>query len=239
MIKKIKRKLLSNLMKMMKVERIKELEWAHIYHDSIRGRAFLENLPLNVGRWAGNYSFFYVLNRVLSDYKPKNIIEFGLGESTKFISTFLDNYLLESNHTIVEHSEEWKNSFMERFDLSPRSTINILSLVNNRVKEHDSNGYGSIEEVITEKYDLYLVDGPLGSKNYSRYDIIGLAKNFKTDDEFMIIMDDVNRKGEKQTFNELKRVLTEQNIKIHIGFYCGSKDVAIIGTNKYRFITTL
>ena len=28
----------------------KELEWAHIYHDSIRGKEWLENLPLNVGR---------------------------------------------------------------------------------------------------------------------------------------------------------------------------------------------
>ena len=26
----------------------KELEWAHIYHDSIRGKEWLEKLPLNV-----------------------------------------------------------------------------------------------------------------------------------------------------------------------------------------------
>ncbi|GAL81813.1 hypothetical protein JCM19274_372 [Algibacter lectus] len=37
---------------------LKELEWANIYHDSIRGKNALQNLPLNIGRWAGNYTFF-------------------------------------------------------------------------------------------------------------------------------------------------------------------------------------
>lgn len=27
-----------------------ELEWAHIYHDSIRGRPHMEQLALNIGR---------------------------------------------------------------------------------------------------------------------------------------------------------------------------------------------
>ena len=37
-----------------------ELEWAHVFHDSIKGKPWLENLSLNIGRWAGSYSFFYI-----------------------------------------------------------------------------------------------------------------------------------------------------------------------------------
>ncbi|MEZ0130278.1 hypothetical protein AB9T88_11140, partial [Flavobacterium sp. LBUM151] len=42
-----------------------ELLWASVFHDSIRGKKGIEDLSLNIGRWAGNYSFFYVLNRIL------------------------------------------------------------------------------------------------------------------------------------------------------------------------------
>ena len=52
-----------------------ELLWAEIYHDSIRGKGELENLSLNIGRWAGNYSFFYVLHRILDTWKPGRILD--------------------------------------------------------------------------------------------------------------------------------------------------------------------
>src|SRR5690606_21955834 len=90
---------------------LRELDWANVYHDSIRGKEWLQNLPLNIGRWAGNYTFFYVLNRVLTDCKPNNIIEFGLVESSKFISTFLDNYLIQSSHLVIEQNREWYKNF--------------------------------------------------------------------------------------------------------------------------------
>ena len=90
---------------------LKELHWAHIYHDSIRGKVWLENQPLNIGRWAGNYAFFYLLNRILSDVKPKSILEFGLGESTKFISCFLKNELTETKHIVVENDKKWIEFF--------------------------------------------------------------------------------------------------------------------------------
>ena len=110
MIKKIKslindfRENNKNIISLLQLNHIqsKELEWAHIYHDSIRGKKHIENLSLNIGRWAGNYSFFYVLNRILNDYKPEKILDLGLGESSKLISTYLEHYLPNSTHTIVE-----------------------------------------------------------------------------------------------------------------------------------------
>jgi hypothetical protein len=114
----------------------KELEWANIYHDSIRGKEWLTNLSLNVGRWAGNYSFFYVLNRILNDCRPKEILEFGLGESSKFVSVYLDNYLLESNHYIIEQDRKWKHNFTERYKLSLRSSIDIFPLKKKKVNKY-------------------------------------------------------------------------------------------------------
>lgn len=218
---------------------LKELEWAHIYHDSIRGKKGLENLPLNIGRWAGNYSFFYVLNRILSDYKPKNILEFGLGESSKFVSTFLENELLQTNHHIIEQDEQWYQSFKNNYQLSSRSKVTICPLIKKTVLSYEVNSYNGLKEVIQQKYDLYIVDGPFGSKHYSRYDIVAIANSFDENDEFIILIDDYNRKGERETTSELIKVLKSKNINLHVATYEGNKQIALLATEKYKYVTSL
>ena len=217
---------------------LKELEWAHIYHDSIRGKKWLEELPLNVGRWAGNYAFFYVLNRILNEYKPKSIIEFGLGESSKFISTCIDNHISESKHVIVEQSKEWSDAFCGNFKLSVNSEIEICNMVTKRVKGFESNGYENIEKLIDKKFDFYIVDGPFGSKNYSRFDIVQFAENLNANDEFIIIIDDFQRVGEQQTFKHLEGLFDSKGIVIHTKMYSGNKDFMVLATNSYKYVTS-
>lgn len=214
---------------------LKELEWAHIYHDSIRGKKWLQDLPINVGRWAGNYSFFYVLSRILAEYYPKSIIEFGLGESSKMISTYIDNYLKESQHLIIEQSQEWADAFNTNFRLSDNSKIKVFNMLVKQVKGKYTNGYEGIEKLKNEKFDLYIVDGPFGSKNYSRYDIVSLVSTLTSDDEFIIIIDDYQRKGEQQTTEDIDEIFKSKNICIHKKVYEGNKSSIVLATNKYKF----
>ncbi|MBE8727777.1 hypothetical protein [Flavobacterium hungaricum] len=217
----------------------KELEWAHIYHDSIRGKKWLEELPLNIGRWAGNYSFFYVLNRVLNDYKPKSILEFGLGESSKFVMSFIDNTLFETKHIIIEQNEKWKDAFKLNNKVSNNTLIKVCPLEKIEVKGYKTNSYKNLDSEIQEKFDLYIVDGPFGSERFSRYDIVKLAENFKLNDEFIILLDDFNRLGEQDTAKELLQILKEKNIKIYTETYIGIKTVLVIVTEKYRYASSL
>lgn len=217
----------------------RELEWAHIYHDSIRGKEYLEKLPLNVGRWAGNYSFFYVLNRILSDYKPEKILDLGLGESSKFISTYLENYLIGSYHTIVEQDQDWINSFQERFKLSSRSNIVHCPIEVKKVNGFDVNMYQNFKDKIFGKFDLYIVDGPYGSDRFSRFDIISLVENMEKMDQFIIIMDDTNRKGEGDTLCEIETLLKIKNINYYKGCYSGNKSVTVVVSEKYKFLTSM
>lgn len=217
----------------------KELEWAHIYHDSIRGKVWLENLPLNVGRWAGNYSFFYVLNRILADYKPNRILDLGLGESSKFVSTYLENYLFHSTHVIVEQDEIWLKQFENRFELCNRSSILHCQLEKVIIKDFESNSYKDINEKIKEKFDLYIVDGPFGSDRYSRYDILNFVERFEENEEFIIMLDDTNRLGEQDTLKDIIICLKKKNINYFLGNYVGNKSLTVIATNKYKFVTSL
>jgi hypothetical protein len=240
MIKKIKALLVENRdFHKAKTRQLKELEWAQVYHDSIRGLPFIENLSLNIGRWAGNYTFFYLLNRILLDYRPKQIVEFGLGESSKFISAYLSNLLLDSSHLVIEQNVLWKQAFEKRFTLSKNSQIKIGDLIEKENKGFLTTQYNNIEELIPSIPDLYVVDGPIGSARYSRYDIVNLAQRFLANDEFIIIFDDCNREGENDTLIDLYQVLKSKKIAFVKAKYQGVKTVAIIATMKYRFITTL
>lgn len=215
-----------------------ELEWAQVYHDSIRGKKALENLPLNIGRWAGNYSFFYVLNRILSDFKPNAVLELGLGESTKFISTYLDNYLIDSKHVVIEQDENWKNIFNENFTLCKRTEIVVCPLEKATIKGFETNAYHNFDAAVTRKFDLYLIDGPYGSPHYSRYDIMNIAQSFQPDDQFIIVMDDYSRKGEKETIADLFALFKNNNVKVFHNSYAGNKSVMVIATENYKYATS-
>jgi len=218
---------------------LKELDWANTYHDSIRGKKWLEELPLNIGRWAGNYSFFYILNRILSDVKPASILELGLGESTKFINAYMKNMLHDSNHDVIEHDDSWALSFKQNNDISHRTSIISLPLTNKLVHGFETKGYENIEKIVNNIYDLYLVDGPFGSNRFSRYDIVNIFEQINTLGEFVILMDDYNRDGEKETVEELLKVIKNKELNVYYQEYSGSKSVLVLSSEKYKFTCSL
>lgn len=216
-----------------------ELIWSNIFHDTIKGREWLANLSLSPGRWAADYSFLYVLVRILSDYKPKKIIEFGLGETSKIISSFLDNELHDSTNIILEQDKNWIEVFKNRFNLSEKSQLIELALKTKNVHGFSVNSYNNIEEKITDIFDLYVIDGPYGSPHYSRFDVCVITEKLRKGDEFIILIDDYNRDGEKETVEELLKQLTANGCKVHNSIYSGIKDQIVIATDKYRFVTSM
>lgn len=213
---------------------LEELNWANIYHDTIRGRHFLENLSLTPGRWAANYSFLFLIIKILIKYKPQNILEFGLGETSKLISSFISNEDTGAKHIILEQDLDWILHFELDYKLSNYSKILHLPLVVNEVKSFSVNSYESISKKINNTFDLYIVDGPFGSERYSRYDICLLAEKFNNDDEFIIILDDYNRYGEIEMSLELESILMKNKIKFYKEVFEGIKQQLIITTEKYK-----
>jgi hypothetical protein len=227
----------SQLLNTLKIQSL-ELEWAHIYHDSIRGIPFINDLSLNIGRWAGNYPFFYVLNRILNDYKPRMIIEMGLGESSKMITTYLKNSLTQSEHLIIEHNSEWIDYFKNNFRLADNSSIQICPIEEITINNKKSLSYKNLEVTKNNLVDLYVVDGPFGSDHFSRYNIIELIKSRSIEDEFVIIMDDTNRVGEKETLKVIHEIMKNKGFEFYLEDYIGQKSLTVLATKKYRFATS-
>jgi hypothetical protein len=217
-----------------------ELLWAEYYKLSIADKPWLISSSLYPGRWAGNFTFFYILNRVLSTVKPKNILEFGMGQSTRFINSFLENKLLNSSLTVVEHNQKWIDFFLLENKLSKRVSILKSDLMNKDYKGYSVPAYDLETNNLfdnknkPESYDLVIVDGPFGSKKkFSRIDVLNLFD--KSPNKFgnsIFIIDDTHRKGERNT---LKR-LVELNPGYSSVNYHGNKSVGIAVPEKFEFL---
>jgi hypothetical protein len=86
---------------------------------------------------------------------------------------------------------------------------------------------------------LYIIDGPIGTSNYSRFDIVNLAAKFSKDSEFIILLDDYERNGEKETGEELLHTLNRLGINFTFKEFQGNKSVLVIATEKYKYITSV
>ncbi len=215
-----------------------ELLWSSIYHDAVKN-TWADNQPLNIGRWAGNYSFFYVLFRILNDYKPKKIIEFGLGESTKMISKYITSNVDFEKHLIIEQDIDWKNAYLNTNLLHQKSHIEVMPIIRKEYKGVTYNSYNTIESLRFPDCDFYLIDGPFGSKGYSRFDIYTVLKENILLDDFIILFDDYDRIGEKQTTQEVLELLKSKNIEVFTKSYSGIKSVFVIATKKYKYAVSL
>lgn len=90
------------------------------------------------------------------------------------------------------------------------------------------------------KFNLIIVDGPVrGGKNLPRTNILDVIENGNLDDDFIIIIDDSSRQGEKNTILKVENLLSNKDIKYTKFTRSGIKEQTIIISNGYNFIQYL
>ena len=216
-----------------------ELIWAKVWDDTKRGVDWIEELPsISPGRWAVGYNYIYVLTRILKDRKPLKILDLGLGISSTIISHYCsknDNII----HDIVEQDEDWATFYKKNNQLSPYTTIHILKCLEKEYKGNIINFYDDFNSVVNnKKYDFISIDGPKGSERFSRRDIVDYIPEILAED-FIILMDDTNRIGEKDTINEIINKLETNNIEFYEGSYESIKNCHVIASKNNKFFCSL
>lgn len=220
----------------------RENYWANIFNTTITGTSWLKDVSFNVGRWAPSYVLFYVLYRILNEVKPMNILELGMGETTKMIQKYKEALNPNAFCVTVEHDKEWIELKRDN-----GISLDLINVVNAELGEISVNGRNTKQYInlperlssFSKKFNLFLIDGPFGSENYSRYNIVELIMNNFLENEFIIIMDDYNRKGEKDTIDEMKKLLTGKGIDFGEAAYRGDKEFYILVSPKYRYLLSL
>ena len=146
----------------------------------------------------------------------------------------------------MESDKDWIENFSKNLEITDN-----IQIVNLNVETFEYNNtinlrFTDIDQIVeSEKYDLIIIDAPRGfmekdGKNelldYSRANIWQLIPSNLADD-FIIIMDDYERKGERNTMNHAKELLKENNKEIFSYTAKGLKTQHAIFTEKYRFIS--
>ncbi|SFL66609.1 Glycosyltransferase involved in cell wall bisynthesis [Methanobrevibacter olleyae] len=223
----------------------KELQYAFVFEDTIKESEWLNKKDFSLINSAANYSFAYSLYRILNDVKPENILELGLGQTTKLTTQYV-NHFTDSKLTVVEGDKEWIDNFSENLVINENTQILNLDLENFTYCDDETIRFKGFSELIAnQKFDLIIVDGPQGfiidsennfvELNYSRTNIWQLIPQ-NLADEFIIIFDDFNRTGEKNTVKHVKELLNKNNINFYEYNSWAFKTQHAIFTENYKYI---
>jgi 16S rRNA G966 N2-methylase RsmD len=211
---------------------------AFVFNSTIADSEWLKYKSFSPGGWAVDYAFLYTLYRVLNEMRPKSVLEFGLGQSSKLIHQYALFYQNVQAIT-CEHDPEWITFFKNSINSMYRINIKEMELDEVSYKNEKTLSYKDIERTFEgQQFDLIVADAPFGSKRYSRSQILSLAKTNLTD-PFCIIIDDYGRKGEQETVNELMRLLNEMQVQYKTAVYSGSKQHFLLCSESLKFLTSM
>ena len=210
---------------------------ASLFHDSIINSEWMKKPNFSPGGWAVDYGFLYTLYRILNDIKPKNILEFGLGQTSKMLYQYM-NAFPDVKVCTIEHNQDWIDFFKNEMGDNCKTRIVKKELTTIEYKGYETLIYEDLQkEIDSQKYDLIVVDGPYGSDHYSRSQLIELVNNLS--ESFCIILDDYERIGEQETVKELEDVLKYKHIEYKSVVYSASKQHVLLCSPNYEFLTTL
>lgn len=215
-----------------------ELVYSNIFHDTIKHSKWFD-APLSLNLWAIGYNFAYILYRVLDDINPKNILELGLGQSTKITSSYA-KYYKNITHDIVEHNKNWIDFFEKNVTISNLSKIHLLENYKRKYNNTELNAYKEFKkEFKDKKYDLIIIDAPVGGTEYSRMDILDIIPEC-LNRSFVILLDDCERIGEQRTIQLLEEKLHKNNIEFCTSYsFSGRTDVYLCVSKDLEFLCTV
>lgn len=217
---------------------LRELHYASVFKDAIVNCDWLVDKTFISSGWSAGYPFLYVLYRTLNNVCPKTILEFGLGETTR-ISFQYNKAFTGSELTVIDENKDWIDYYAKEIKGVEKNVIH-LSVKQKNVSGYKVCEYENLGTIVSKKkYQLVIVDGPTGSKRFSRHQIVDLVDQDCLADDFIIFMDDINRKGEKDTVKDLFKKFKQKGIAFSHINYSGIKGTKLICAPRYNFLLSL
>ena len=220
---------------------LKELNYAHLLHDGMRESSWVKNQTFDLHNWAANYSFIYLLFRILDKIEPRNILEFGLGQTTKLTTQYIAHKNPEAYLNVCEHNVDWIKIYQPELPKHEHIRIHHLELEYFEYRRKRNDKYAGLLELVgDQKFDLIIVDGPVGGgKNLPRSNVVGLIGHGNLSEDFVIIFDDAERVGEKNTIRKAHEALRKKSIAFQTFERFGIKRQAYIVSVSRSFVAYL
>ena len=172
---------------------------------------------------AACYGLMYLLCRVLDEQNVRKIVEFGSGQSTVLIDRVKK---AGTHHVAYEHSTDWHAQIAPRL-LS--CDYRLRPLKETTVDGRQVQWYSEVE---AHHFDLLLVDGPPGTERFSRFGCVESIRSLLSDD-FLIVIDDADRRGEQDTVAHIAALLRNANRKFRMNYLQGRTTQTVIGGGRF------
>lgn len=214
---------------------LNEIKYANVFKDTINNSEWLINKSFSLNNSAANYSFIYVLYRILNEIKPSNILELGLGQSTIMTTQYV-SFFKDAKLQVIEDNQEWIDYFSNKLNICSNVKINQVDTEKVLIDSFECLKYEDFNNLVkNESFDLVIIDGPLGfGQKYPRSNILDLVDNIA--ESFVIIIDDYEREGEINTSKKLLNKLSEKGIKFHTFICTGLKNQLVIYSEDNMFV---
>lgn len=216
---------------------VRECIYSKVLSDCTKNTEWLKQSNFTLTGGAANYSFIFILFKILDTLRINNILEFGLGQSSKVTTQYAKYKNPDSTLSIVEHNQEWIDYFKKELILSEKTKIYQKNLINFELNGVESDKYEHLDNIVeNKKFDLIIIDGPIGQdKTYPRTNILDIIPEHLAE-SFVIILDDAERTGEKNTANLILKKLDDNNINYCKSYKVGAKTQLLITSKDYEFI---
>lgn len=183
-----------------------EVYVATVFHDTIKNSKWFLEQSLSLSGFAVGYPFALCLYRVLNDFKPQNLFEIGLGQSTLITSQYASFY--GADLTVIEQSKEWTDVFVNMHK-ELLQKVNVVNLdIKKRYLPDNYKTQRAItncpippfkivdsKEFIKEKEDLYYMAFDGLDETLKKYN-----KNWKNKIDFAIIDGPFDENRKDKTF---------------------------------------
>ncbi len=213
---------------------LKENLYANYFQDSIKDSKWLLNQSFCPSKGAANYSFLFLLFNILDNSNLQNILELGLGQSSKITSQYAKNKNPNVKLTIIDNNKDWIDTFSPKLDLSENTKIELreLTTLPDGSLKYQSENFVKPDE----KFDFIVIDAPCGVEQlFPRSNILDLIPD-NLSDNFIIILDDFERTGEQNTAKHLFAKLNKLNIKFIKSEISGMKKQLLVTSEHYQFL---
>ncbi|NHJ85408.1 MAG: hypothetical protein FK734_08085 [Asgard group archaeon] len=193
-----------------------------------------DDLAIKPGGFAANGSFLYYLAKIYHELQPKKTLELGSGQTSKLAHRYTIENKLATVITLENHTV-WFNTFNGNFT-NHRFQYLLRPLKECSFCEQSCLWYDITAEdrKLLSNINLLIIDGPFGTKHFSRVGIVSLLPDILAKDDFIIIVDDAQRKGEIDTIKLIEKLLQKHTIDYLRKDFWGFKKQTILYTINHQ-----
>ena len=178
---------------------------------------------------SANSSLLYFLGRFCKEHKDLSILELGMGQTTILLDVFSDD---QNAHVAYDDNEFWVNNIKSKIN-NTKSNLKYRPLEDFNFDKVKTKFYKDLnDEEKDTNFDLIIVDGPKGTKKFSRSGVIPfIVDKIAKQDDLVVIFDDTHRKPELSTFELLIKIIKSKglwNDQCNIKFINASKSQACL-----------